>query len=469
MLGFRYLWVDRYCIPQDNAKEKRAQIQHMGIIYASSALTIIATAGKGPERGLPGVNGSLRTPQIRTQVGNLQLIYRSKHVKVPGRGFRYNSSVATSAWDSRAWTFQEGLLSRRRLVFTETEVLFQCLSMQCTEGFSVPLREFHKHMDAIHSQIHHTMFEAIRGLEGPGRLMAVVNSFMTKRLTDESDAIDAIRGMFSFFADSILRAHHICGLPIIPDIFPTKLKDSPTSWFAAALEWDHISDLIRRPVFPSWTWAGWKLPGANFSPGECLFWPNLGDLGESRDLKDSRERQLRIKIWTKPRFPVQIQVEFDFGVFGVETDFTKILEATDGGETPRCLHVRGWTFKVPVTRKSRMINKTFAWPIISLHPKDLGPESDDSWMADEDEAFEALGLVLSVVEGRDGDKPDGRLGFLTLQAGMASGTFERLDYARAEHDPNVLEKVFDATTTWNLSDTQSLGGVELEFAEICLV
>jgi hypothetical protein len=156
-------------------------------------------------------------------------------------------------------------------------------------------------------------------------------------------------------------------------------------------------------------------------------------------------------------------------VFGVETDFTKILEATDGGETPRCLHVRGWTFKVPVTRKSRMINKTFAWPIISLHPKDLGPESDDSWMADEDEAFEALGLVLSVVEGRDGDKPDGRLGFLTLQAGMASGTFERLDYARAEHDPNVLEKVFDATTTWNLSDTQSLGGVELEFAEICLV
>ncbi|KAF2807336.1 HET-domain-containing protein [Mytilinidion resinicola] len=31
-LGFRYMWVDRYCIPQDNINEKHSQIQRMGDI-----------------------------------------------------------------------------------------------------------------------------------------------------------------------------------------------------------------------------------------------------------------------------------------------------------------------------------------------------------------------------------------------------------------------------------------------------
>jgi hypothetical protein len=56
VLGFRYLWVDRYCIPQDNPAEKNSQIQRMGDIYANSALTIIAAAGDDAEFGLPGVS-----------------------------------------------------------------------------------------------------------------------------------------------------------------------------------------------------------------------------------------------------------------------------------------------------------------------------------------------------------------------------------------------------------------------------
>jgi len=44
-LGHRYLWVDRYCIDQDDAQEKHQQIAKMHIIYHQAQFTIVAAAG----------------------------------------------------------------------------------------------------------------------------------------------------------------------------------------------------------------------------------------------------------------------------------------------------------------------------------------------------------------------------------------------------------------------------------------
>ncbi|KAF1979557.1 hypothetical protein BU23DRAFT_562968 [Bimuria novae-zelandiae CBS 107.79] len=41
-LGFRYLWVDRYCIPQADLEQRTRQIQRMDNIYAESALTLVS-------------------------------------------------------------------------------------------------------------------------------------------------------------------------------------------------------------------------------------------------------------------------------------------------------------------------------------------------------------------------------------------------------------------------------------------
>jgi hypothetical protein len=55
-LGYKYLWVDRYCIPQDDVAAKHTQIKNMNEIYAKSAITIIASAANSPCDGLPGVS-----------------------------------------------------------------------------------------------------------------------------------------------------------------------------------------------------------------------------------------------------------------------------------------------------------------------------------------------------------------------------------------------------------------------------
>lgn len=111
-LGFDYFWVDRLCINQSDLQDVHHQINQMDLIYAGSALTIIAAAGTGPDCGLPGVNGSPRTLQPRIGWGR----HRAKDLMSTLPSGSYELQV--SLWNTRGWTFQEGRLSRRRLIFT---------------------------------------------------------------------------------------------------------------------------------------------------------------------------------------------------------------------------------------------------------------------------------------------------------------------------------------------------------------
>ncbi|CAN9361439.1 unnamed protein product [Alternaria alternata] len=116
-LGYRYLWVDQYCINQLAAGHKQAQIQLMGRIYAEAELVIIAAAGDSSNYGLPGVGIKARKAQRETRLENDVTIIE---VNEP------NHEIHTSTWAQRGWTHQEGYLATRRLVFTDKEVLYVC-------------------------------------------------------------------------------------------------------------------------------------------------------------------------------------------------------------------------------------------------------------------------------------------------------------------------------------------------------
>jgi hypothetical protein len=58
-LGYRYLWVDKYCMDQ-NSPEKHAELRHMDFIYNRSDVTIIQVAGEDENAGLPGVGNTER-------------------------------------------------------------------------------------------------------------------------------------------------------------------------------------------------------------------------------------------------------------------------------------------------------------------------------------------------------------------------------------------------------------------------
>ena len=100
--GLQYLWVDRYCIDQNNPEEKHDAIRNMDSIYRSAFVTIIAAAGGGSDYGLPGVS---RPRKVTTSLGI------GSHAFVAVRN--PSEDVDSSMWNTRGWTYQEMLLSRR--------------------------------------------------------------------------------------------------------------------------------------------------------------------------------------------------------------------------------------------------------------------------------------------------------------------------------------------------------------------
>jgi hypothetical protein len=115
-LGERYLWIDQVCINQGNAHETRAQIQNMCQIYAQALLTIVALSSQGADSGLPG--GNAARPRELHHLSAMVNGYR-----VIARKIASVEQFATTYWNTRAWTMQEAMFSRRCLCFTDEEVI----------------------------------------------------------------------------------------------------------------------------------------------------------------------------------------------------------------------------------------------------------------------------------------------------------------------------------------------------------
>ncbi len=73
-LGYRYLWIDRYCINDQDSASRQHQIAHMDLIYAGAELTLINAAGEGTSDGLPGIGSCSRPRQPGLKIGEHTLL-----------------------------------------------------------------------------------------------------------------------------------------------------------------------------------------------------------------------------------------------------------------------------------------------------------------------------------------------------------------------------------------------------------
>ncbi|KAH3919392.1 hypothetical protein HBI56_026140 [Parastagonospora nodorum] len=257
-LDIWYLWVDRYCIDEDSPSDKHDQIQQMDAIYRSAALTIIAAAGEGPDHGLPGINGTTRTAQQTLRLGDFTLAQTLSHPSV---------ALSASVWATRGWTYQEGLLSRRRLIFTPEQVFFECEGMHCREAVTIPLDDMHLvSKQRFKADAPSGSFDAKRPGRYPLMYMRHVAEFYFKQLSYPSDALNAMHGIFKSFQEQPPKraVYNICGIPILPGRFQSFTSQRPLHPFLTNLFWYHTEPGHRRPEFPSWSWVGWH--GGTISP-----------------------------------------------------------------------------------------------------------------------------------------------------------------------------------------------------------
>ena len=263
-LGWQYLWVDRYCIDQ-NDEAKHMQINQMDKVYSSAVITLIAAAGDSAWYGLPGVSTTSRRTQPHAMVRGRLL---ASTMRTP------RETIGSSRWATRAWTYQEAALSKRRLVFTEEQVFFECRNMSCCEDRVIPwdLLNYKNFEDGFRSMVQQGYFEAPDNMyyakrKTLSKFLSEVERYTARELSYETDSLNAFRGMLNYYKNghgpqSFPLYTHL-GLPLNSGESPSVMEAyADTLHFVLSLTWEHRISLNpapprRRKGYPSFSWAGW--------------------------------------------------------------------------------------------------------------------------------------------------------------------------------------------------------------------
>jgi hypothetical protein len=126
-LGERYLWIDAYCIDQTDEVIKTQLIQKMDLVYESAKLTLCALS----QQASGGIYGMSLPVERFDQVVRQTELGTFLTVQIP----RLVQQINRSAWNSRGWTLQEAVISRRCLMFTSSGVALWCRSQLYHEAF----------------------------------------------------------------------------------------------------------------------------------------------------------------------------------------------------------------------------------------------------------------------------------------------------------------------------------------------
>jgi len=227
-LGQKYLWVDRFCIVQDDDVTKDYQIRHMPLVYANAYLTIVAAAGdaSSPLQGVPGLNARKR-PRLQSHIDVLN----------------------ESRWITRAWTLQELLFSRRAVFFVQDHMAWEC---HCDVWEEVkeptPLGEIRSREECTNR-----FTGASTGLQQSpwpdmDEYSRIVEDYSGRSLTHEEDTFPAFLGVTNALSESFIGGF-VYGMP---DLF-----------FDIALLWRPKERIERKvapnqgTILPSWSWMGW--------------------------------------------------------------------------------------------------------------------------------------------------------------------------------------------------------------------
>ena len=247
-LGERYLWVDSICIVQDSLKSWELNASVMDLVYGNAFFTVCAADGDKPSTGLHGMN-----PQQR---------HFSQHMEDYAPGVRLmvsflaESYIQNSAWNTRGWTFQERLLSKRCLIFTDSRVFFQCRSTTMREDIT---GEEKTGWSIEHA---YAPWQILDDLNTRAILlyMKSVEKYTSRRLSRRENILSAFQGIGNMIGKSLSpkQSNFLFGLP--RSHFDWALLWEPR--YAAderIIEEKDVSGLpVQKRIFPSWSWCGWE-------------------------------------------------------------------------------------------------------------------------------------------------------------------------------------------------------------------
>jgi hypothetical protein len=254
-LGYEYIWTDVLCIVHDGPETLADQLNNMSAIYANADMTIVAADGDGTDGilGLFGISGSRDLHQAAFAIRDEHLIIEAtEKVEVTNADIGYNS---------RGWTYQEYIMSPRKLVFMHKRAHWVCQYLQRHESDAdvwddKTYGESSRFADFIRS-----------GHPDLTEISELLSWYNKRDLTYPGDALSAISGLLSVlsrgFGDGFLY-----GLP--ENFFEIGLTWRPYSYSGLGGRVERVCRLRRRfplgyePLstipseMPSWSWTAWQ-------------------------------------------------------------------------------------------------------------------------------------------------------------------------------------------------------------------
>lgn len=223
----RYLWVDSLCIVQNDLEHKVEQLSQMSAIYFNAFFTIIAADGRDADHGLRGSHADTIPRR------DLTALNFPNDVRLYLRGlFQYEESEAP--WNSRAWMYQERVLSHRLLVFVRDTVFWQCRTCRKDE-LNVKELQTEERNKFISPTLDPPRYPDLDAY------YMMVKLFNSRSLSFEADAHDAFSAVLQVMSRQFEHGFHY-GVPEVAlDI---------------GLLWETKQPCPRRSGFPSWSWLG---------------------------------------------------------------------------------------------------------------------------------------------------------------------------------------------------------------------
>ncbi|KAL3601198.1 hypothetical protein FPOAC2_05454 [Fusarium poae] len=276
-LGERYLWVDAICLPPDNIEQVSQQLQLMGSIYASAKLTIVALDGDA-NTGFQGLKGE-SSPR---KLSNLFPWKKDTNLLLRDQPKLSAMDVQASEYFTRGWTYQEYMLSQRRLIFGNQQIHWKCSCADWHEDLP-NLQEEQRGKSVRPKSLGFPNIK--RGLSDIREFGILINEYNARELKYPEDAYPAADGLLNYLGKLAFPGGFLFGLPRI--------------YFGMALMWSvefgmanpnrpQRPGLVRRKPskrsqsilpnthLPSWSWVGWSGYGVHMLDREAQFrWADL--------------------------------------------------------------------------------------------------------------------------------------------------------------------------------------------------
>lgn len=260
LLKIRYLWIDSLCIIQDDSEDWARESAKMASIYHQSYLTLAATSAKDGSEGLFKPRDfevcriRVENSNNRSEVATVTATKGKEHNCLLGVHEEVHLSSESPPLMTRAWVYQERLLSARLLHFAPDEMVWDCPEGQdCECGLIADHSPFAKQQEADGNQNEHTLpdrtvFQSIKPMvnhnaeEETRHWYQLIQNYTMLSITKDEDRLPA----FSGIASTLITAEN----------------------YLAGIRRDHVErDLLwftkttktpRKPkvyLAPSWSWA----------------------------------------------------------------------------------------------------------------------------------------------------------------------------------------------------------------------